>query len=324
MGSRPLVSLGLPVYNGEKYLRRAIDSLLAQDYENLELIISDNASTDRTVEICQEYQLKDRRVHYYRNEKNMGGAWNFNRVLELARGEFFMWTADDDIWKPEFISSLFTELQNHPEAGVAMCATDVIGEDEQLIRTIRFNGRNNPNQFGSYRMLMGLTAWGRKFRKYNLFILGLYRKTLLQHAYRWYMRVAKGDTDRFLMCLVALATHFRYVDRILYVRTAYSLSPAQRYPEEKFSPMKTCSFDYFNLIYRYGQMLRRCDLIPAPRKLYIPLVMLRMGCGYTHGIIYRWRNKMIYRVKQNYPSTFQWIKKIYFLRNKTNRIAVFF
>lgn len=314
MDRRHLVSIGLPVYNGEKYLRRAIDSLLAQDYEGFELIISDNASTDRTAEICQKYQLKDHRVHYYRNENNMGGAWNFSRVLELASGEFFMWTADDDIWKPEFISSLLTELQNHPEAGVAMCATDVVGEDERLIRTIRFNKKDNPNQFGYYRMLTGLTAWGRKFRKYNLFILGLYRKQLLQDTYRWYMEVARGDTDRFLLCLVALVTRFRYVDRILYVRTTYSLSPSQRYPEEKFSTVKALSFDYFHLVYRYGQMLRRCDMIPACRRLYIPLVMLRFGCGYTHGMIYRmiyrWRNKMINQVRTNYPSTFRRIKSI--------------
>ncbi|MEM4134638.1 MAG: glycosyltransferase, partial [Candidatus Micrarchaeia archaeon] len=79
----PLVSIGMPVYNGERFIRQALDSLLAQDYENFELIISDNASEDKTPEICLEYAARDKRIRYYRNEKNMGAAWNFKRVFDL-------------------------------------------------------------------------------------------------------------------------------------------------------------------------------------------------------------------------------------------------
>lgn len=105
---KPLVSIGMPVYNGEKYIRQALDSLLAQDYEHFELIISDNASTDGTGEICREYVARDGRISYYRNEKNMGGTWNFRRVLTLASGGYFMWAAHDDLWEASFISSTIT------------------------------------------------------------------------------------------------------------------------------------------------------------------------------------------------------------------------
>ena len=84
--SMPLVSIGLPVYNGERFIQRALDSLLAQDYSNWELIISDNASTDRTGELCLACQAKDGRVHYYRNAANIGMMSNFKRTLDLAAG----------------------------------------------------------------------------------------------------------------------------------------------------------------------------------------------------------------------------------------------
>lgn len=86
---QPQVSIGMPVYNGEQFLKDALDSILAQTFDNFELIISDNTSTDNTQEICKAYSAKDQRICYYRNEKNLGAAWNFNRVFELARGEYF-------------------------------------------------------------------------------------------------------------------------------------------------------------------------------------------------------------------------------------------
>lgn len=101
----PIVSIGMPVYNGEKYIRQALDSLLAQDFKNFELIISDNASTDRTQKICLEYAARDKRVRYYQNEMNMGVLWNFNRVFELSSGEYFMWASHDDYWDPRYLQS---------------------------------------------------------------------------------------------------------------------------------------------------------------------------------------------------------------------------
>ena len=101
--TKPLVSIGMPVYNGERFLNEALDSLLAQDYVNFELIISDNASTDETQEICLKYTARDKRVRYYRSKMNMGAAWNFNRVFELSSGDYFMWASHDDLWDPRYI-----------------------------------------------------------------------------------------------------------------------------------------------------------------------------------------------------------------------------
>ncbi|HEY0077453.1 MAG TPA: glycosyltransferase family 2 protein [Pyrinomonadaceae bacterium] len=114
---RPLVSIGMPVYNEERFLRSALDSLLAQDYENFELIISDNASTDRTAEICADYAARDGRVRYFRNETNIGGIENFNRALQHAGGDFFMWASGHDLWQPSFISRCL-EVLLHDETVV--------------------------------------------------------------------------------------------------------------------------------------------------------------------------------------------------------------
>ena len=92
----PKLSIGLPVYNGERHLRRAIDSHLAQSFTDFELIICDNASTDRTEEICRYYASMDERVRYYRHATNTGAVWNFNHCFEIARGKYFKWSSHDD------------------------------------------------------------------------------------------------------------------------------------------------------------------------------------------------------------------------------------
>lgn len=105
-GSAPTVSIGLPVYNGEAFVAAAIDSLLGQDLTDLELVISDNASTDRTPEICEAYARRDPRVQFSRNDTNLGPNRNFLRVLELATGEHFMWASHDDVWAADYVRLL--------------------------------------------------------------------------------------------------------------------------------------------------------------------------------------------------------------------------
>src|SRR5215207_1517689 len=109
----PRVSVGLPVYNGENYLAEAIDSVLAQTYQNFELIISDNASTDSTEEICRDYAARDRRIRYFREPQNRGAAWNFNHTFELARGEYFKWVAHDDVIGPQYLARTVDQLDRH-------------------------------------------------------------------------------------------------------------------------------------------------------------------------------------------------------------------
>ena len=104
---KPRVTVGLPVFNGENYLAEALDSLLTQSFENFLLIISDNASTDSTQKICTDYSAKDPRIRYVRLDTNVGAAENYNRLVDVAEGDYFKWAAHDDNCRPEF----FTEMR---------------------------------------------------------------------------------------------------------------------------------------------------------------------------------------------------------------------
>jgi glycosyltransferase involved in cell wall biosynthesis len=110
---KPIVSFGIPVRNGEKYLPRLFDSLLAQDFTNFEVIIGDNLSDDRTEEICQEYAHRDNRIQYFRHAENLGQSGNFNRVLELAQGKYFRWIGDDDWVEPTYTRKCVEFLEHH-------------------------------------------------------------------------------------------------------------------------------------------------------------------------------------------------------------------
>ena len=132
--NKQLVSVGLPVYNGEKYLAGAIESLLSQDYTNIEIILCDNASTDNTSQICQLYQQKDARIHYVQNKTNIGAANNFNRTFTLSKGELFMWAAYDDLWDQTYIRKCVEKLNQFPNAVICLTECAIIDETGKFIR----------------------------------------------------------------------------------------------------------------------------------------------------------------------------------------------
>jgi len=108
------VSIGMPVYNGEKYLKDALESMVNQTFGDFELIISDNASTDSTEEICREFAARDDRIRYYRQQTNRGAAWNFNNVFKLSAGKFFKWSCHDDMYEPTLLERSFERLKSAP------------------------------------------------------------------------------------------------------------------------------------------------------------------------------------------------------------------
>lgn len=126
------VSIGLPVYNGAQYLREAIESLLAQTHQNFELLIADNASSDETPAICREFAERDSRISYTRHSENRGATYNFQFVLNEARGDYFMWAAHDDWWEPEFVAANLHELLADPSVIASISQVEFIGEHSWL------------------------------------------------------------------------------------------------------------------------------------------------------------------------------------------------
>jgi glycosyltransferase involved in cell wall biosynthesis len=115
----PTLGIALPVYNGERYLREALDALLEQSFSDFELLIADNASTDGTAAIAAEYAARDLRVRYHRNAENVGAARNFNLAFELTPGRYFKWAAHDDLLHPDFLRRCVDALERDPCAVLA-------------------------------------------------------------------------------------------------------------------------------------------------------------------------------------------------------------
>jgi glycosyltransferase involved in cell wall biosynthesis len=125
----PLVSIGLPVYNGERFLAQALDSLLGQTLGDFELIVSDNASTDRTAELCQAYAARDARIRYVRQESNRGAVWNNNFVALQARGRYFKWASANDFCDLRLLEKCVAALRSDPGAVLCHGRTCIVDED---------------------------------------------------------------------------------------------------------------------------------------------------------------------------------------------------
>jgi glycosyltransferase involved in cell wall biosynthesis len=119
MTDGPLVTIGLPAYNRERFIRQSLDSLLAQTYRDFVLVISDNASTDATPQICQEYMQRDSRIKFFRNAVNIGNPRNFNRVFELTTTRYLKWSTTDDLWEPTFLERAVEVMERDP--AIALC-----------------------------------------------------------------------------------------------------------------------------------------------------------------------------------------------------------
>lgn len=126
MKAAPRLSIGLAVYNGENYLAESLDALLGQSYEDFELIISDNASTDGTAGICDHYRKQDSRIRYIRQPRNIGLAPNHNFVFEQARGELFKWASHDDLYARDLLQSCVDALDENPHVVLAHSWTAMV------------------------------------------------------------------------------------------------------------------------------------------------------------------------------------------------------
>lgn len=131
----PLVSVGLPVYNGADYIGEAISSIVSQSFSDWELLIQDNASTDATEEICRRFATDDGRISYIRNPENLGGAANFNLTVDRARGRYFKWLAHDDVCGPEYLAVCVEALENDPSVVSAYPTPFDIDESGEVFGT---------------------------------------------------------------------------------------------------------------------------------------------------------------------------------------------
>ena len=143
-----LISIVLPVYNGEKYLRESIDSVLAQTYKNWELLIVDDCSTDSSAAIAKEYASKDRRIYYYRNENNLRLPRNLNKGFRLAKGDYLTWTSDDNKFKPTALEKMYDALKNNQNAQFVFASCRVINSEGEAIEYIMVDDKRKKQIVG--------------------------------------------------------------------------------------------------------------------------------------------------------------------------------
>lgn len=285
----PLVSIGLPVYNSEKTIDRALGSLLAQRYPNFEIIISDNASDDKTADICARYGNGDKRIRFYANPCNLGINANFKIAFEKAAGKYFMWAASDDFWEPDFVETLVNELEADPHAGLAFCAVKRINADGNQRDIINFNGIHNPNDLSNFQVAANLLSPLREIKdlKYNLFICGLFRYVALKGIFSTGNDVlAYGE--RALLAPLALGYRFRYTDKVLFVKTVYNESYKARNPDDDYVKAKKKQ-KYWEYYAKLIQLIVRSPDISRVRKQFVFV------------IIYYFAIRFAYKLKKKFP-----------------------
>jgi glycosyltransferase involved in cell wall biosynthesis len=224
----PVVTIGLPVYNGGELTRRAIDSVLAQTFPRFELLISDNCSADSTPEICQEYARRDPRVIYSRNDRNIGAAGNYTRLARMARGEFFKWISHDDWMAPDFLDECLAVARLDPEIITVAPIVDVVDERGNRTQSITsYIGRAgwSRDRLEQYRQMMDELAYCETHSDGLMMIAyeyGLHRTALLR---RTRLELPFISSDYVLAAELALFGRLVQLDRHL-SRFTLSRNPA--------------------------------------------------------------------------------------------------
>lgn len=259
----PRLSIGLPVYNGQKYLGSTVDSILRQPFGDFELIISDNASTDATQEICRTYAAGDRRVRYHRNERNLGVAWNHNRVFELSSGEYFMWAAYDDVRAPEYISKCVEFLSRNPETVLCYSKIGCIDEHGQ-ISPAKYESLNvdSPMPEERFRSLIRMDHTCEMM--YGVIRRAVLIKTGLNGRY--------PDSDRVLLAELALHGPFYEIPERLFFRREHAqqstIAAPSRYERMAwFAPEKAGKivFPYFREFKEFLSAIGRAPVCRSER-----------------------------------------------------------
>jgi glycosyltransferase involved in cell wall biosynthesis len=295
--SQPLVTIAIPVYNGAPFMRRALDAVFAQDYENVEIIASDNGSADESLEILREYAGRHPEMRILRQETNIGVSGNFLVLLAAARGTYFFWACCDDSWHPSFTRKLVDALKARPEAAIAFPGIRRVSEDGTLRDVLQYGGRLDPSALSHFR-----AAWNcARGSCYHLGFYGLWRTEFLRRVFHGYPSFLASD--RLFMCGVALATRFAYVPEPLYTRVKHEASTAVRYAEEDLGAAHRHPLRFFRSVLASLPFLLFFPAIPLRRRLLaIPVaarfsaVILRwMFVGVCVPLGRRWLPEKVYR-----------------------------
>ncbi len=204
------VSIGIPVYNGERFLAQTLDSILGQTCRNFEIIISDNASDDNTEAICRSYTDRDSRIRYYRNETDLGAAYNYNRLVDLAAGKYFKWAAHDDLLAPTFIERCVEILEEDTNYVLVYPLSSIIDEEGKPVRQLRsIPGLDADRPYKRFRSHAGQRGVHQNM-VFGVIRADVLRQTRLIGAY--------SSSDRILNAELALYGPFYEIPEVLFFK----------------------------------------------------------------------------------------------------------
>jgi glycosyltransferase involved in cell wall biosynthesis len=225
METQPRLSIGIPVYNGERFLGELLINLLHQTFQDFEIVICDNASTDCTQELCLEYVQKEPRIRYHRNQRNLGAIPNFNKVFVLSRAPLFKWAAHDDLYDPSFLGKCVQILDENPD--VVVVHSDCVCVDE-LCRPFVATGTGSyvdPRSGYTFKLDPGGLAegcsamtrfWDVLFRmRCNMPIFGVIRRRALA---RTRLQQDFYGSDKLVLAELALLGRFAQIREKLYMK----------------------------------------------------------------------------------------------------------
>jgi glycosyltransferase involved in cell wall biosynthesis len=267
MTARPRLTVGLPVYNGERYLSESLDALLGQTYTDFELLISDNASTDGTAAICRRYASQDSRVRYFRQPRNVGLSPNHNFVAEQARGELFKWAANDDLYARDLLERCVAALDERPDVVLAHAWTGRIDASGALTEAITYSLATSswhpPERFRSILFDSGGDD------DYGVMRLDVLRRTAMKESYH--------HADHTIIAELSLHGAFYQVPGWLYFRRdhddrAERACPTMRSRCANMDPRRASRWRhpaarlYGEYVWAYVRAIQRAPLTPADRR----------------------------------------------------------
>ena len=279
------VTILLPVFQGEKLVAQAIESLLNQTYEDYIIIIADDASTDNTSEICQSYCEKNKNIIYKKNKINLGGQGNFVNLLRDVKTEYVVWASQDDYWHERFLEILVRELEKDNNLSLAFSAIQLINRENQ-IRELNFNNKWNPNNLSEYGLIAALLLpiYKLSWLKTNLAIHGVVRTVAIKKSFDSLLGIA--NHDRIYILFMIFYGKWRYVEEVLYFRRTYTGSELRIKYKDKILIAQDKMFapiiSSFKMV--YGTMHTTCT--PLHIKLYtVIIVILYCVCSYWSKLI---------------------------------------
>ena len=252
------ITIGIPVYNGEKFLEEKIISILNQDFTDFELIISDNASTDSTKEICSKFATNDKRVKFFSHEKNLGATWNFNFILKKARGEYFMWTSADDKILPEFYEKNIEMLEKNPNIVCSASQVKYFGENRNYWVKRAANGsfkgltKKVIERFQNLQNYPASGTFESKFRHYlklrghHHIYYGIYRTEQLKKIWLVDVNFTVGVDLATILSILRFGD-FHVIDEVMMERYDGGVSAGGFYDlmkSQKLNFIKTISYNY--------------------------------------------------------------------------------